>query len=198
MHPVADAERAGADQPGHRRPDRHGAGADDQLVVAQQLLPTGAGHQQLAAGHVDPLRGGVQPQHHPGGFQVRYGAVGQVAPVRHLAGDVVGDAADGEVRVAVGGHHGHLGARVHFPRPQRGADAGVAAADRNQMHDCLPFGVTGRPDPARRVRCRRWPLWPRAAGRPCRRRRPRFRPPPSRAGRRQWPPGRGGRRDTAP
>ena len=38
VHPVVGAERAGPGQPGDRRPDRDRAGADDQLVVAEQLL----------------------------------------------------------------------------------------------------------------------------------------------------------------
>ena len=53
----------------------------------------------------------------------------------HFAGDVVGDAADGEVRVGVGDHHGHLRAGVEFTGSQRGGDAGVAAADGYQVHD---------------------------------------------------------------
>ena len=62
------------------------------------------------------------------------GAVGEVAPVGDFAGDVVRDAADGEVRVGVGDHHGDLGSRVEFAGSQRGGDAGVAAADGYQVH----------------------------------------------------------------
>jgi prolipoprotein diacylglyceryl transferase len=103
----------------------------------------------LAAG------GGVQPQPHPGRFQVRAGPVGQIAPVGDLAGDVVGDAADGEVRVGIGGHHRDVHARVQFPGAQRGADTGVAATNHDQVHGKLPrVVVTGAG--ARRPR-RRWP-----------------------------------------
>ena len=115
-------------EPGDRRADRDRAGADDQLVVGDQLLgPVRAGDQELAARDVDAAGGGVQPQPHPGRLQVGDGAVGEVAPVGDLAGDVVGDAADGEVGVGVGHHHGDLGARVDLAGAQRGADAGVAA-----------------------------------------------------------------------
>jgi hypothetical protein len=50
-----------------------------------------------------------------------------------LAGDVVRDGAGGEVRVGVGVHQGHFRAGVQFAGAQRGGDAGVAAADGNQM-----------------------------------------------------------------
>jgi hypothetical protein len=102
VHPVAETESIRAGQAGDGRADRDGAGADDELVVAEQFLATrGGGDQELASGYVDPPGGGVGPQPHPGGFEVGEGAVGQVAPVGDLAGDVVGDAADGEVRVGV-------------------------------------------------------------------------------------------------
>ena len=90
--------------------------------------------------HLDDVQaagGGVQPQAHPGGFQVRGGAVGQVAPVRHFPGDVVGDAADREVRVGVRDDHADVGAGVELAGPQRGAYPGVAAADRDQVHDWI-------------------------------------------------------------
>ena len=73
----------------------------------------------------------------PGGFQVGDGAVGEVAPARDLTGDVVGDAADGEVRVGVRYHDGHLRAGIYFAGAQRCADPGVAAADRNDVHVVL-------------------------------------------------------------
>ena len=124
-----------------RRADRHRAGTDDQLVVSEQLfMPLGAGDEELAARDVDPAGGSVQPEVHPGGFQVCGGAVGEVAPVRHLPGDVVGDAADREVRVGVRDDHADLGAGVELAGPQRGADPRVAAADHDQMHGWIPSG----------------------------------------------------------
>src|SRR5262249_53550484 len=127
----------------------------DQLVVADYFFcAIGPGDGELAGGGVDAAGGGVQPQPHPGGFQVRCRAVGQVAPVRHLTGDVVGDAADGEVRVGIRGDHGDVGAWVQFPGARRGADPCVAAADHDQLHDGLPRVVaylggcgTGAPSP---------------------------------------------------
>ena len=81
------------------------------------------------------MRGGegVQAELHAGGFEVGVGAVGEVAPVGDLAGDVVGDAADGEVRVGVGDDDGDVGRGVEFAGAQGGADAGVAAADGDEV-----------------------------------------------------------------
>ena len=135
VHPIPGAEGIRAIQPTDRGPHRHRAGADDQLVVGKQLLlAIGGRDQQLAASHVDPAGGGVQPQHHPGRLQVGDRAVRQVAPVGHLTGDVVGDAADREVRETISGHHGDIRARVEFTGPQGRADARVAATNRHQMH----------------------------------------------------------------
>ena len=58
---------------------------------------------------------------------------------RTLAGDVVGDAADGEVRVGIGQHYGDLRGRVHLAGPQRRADARVTSADHDQVHGRLPL-----------------------------------------------------------
>jgi hypothetical protein len=67
---------------GDRRADRDRAGTDDQLVVGGQFLgAVSRGDEELAGGDVDPARGGVQPQVHPGGFQVGGRPVGEVAPV---------------------------------------------------------------------------------------------------------------------
>src|SRR5271165_6710738 len=122
-------------------PARSRSGADDELVVAEQFLTApGGGGDELAAGNVDAPRGGVQPQPHPGGFQVSEGPVGQVAPVGDLTGQVIGDAADGEVRIGVRDDHGDIRARVEFARPQGGADPGVAAADHDQVHGRLLSG----------------------------------------------------------
>ena len=126
-------------KPGDRRPDRDGAGADDELVVGHDVRrAVRPGQLERVAGHVDLAGGGVQAQPHPGCLQVGVGPVREVAPVGDLAGDVVGDAADGEVRVGVGHHHGDLGARVDLAGAQRGADARVAAADCHHVHDQLP------------------------------------------------------------
>ena len=67
--------------------------------------------EQLAALDVDAPGDGVKAKAHAGRFQVGDAPVGQVAPVGDLARDVVGDAADGEVRVGVGHDHGDLGGR---------------------------------------------------------------------------------------
>ena len=63
VHPVDGAEGVGAGQAGDGRADRDGAGADDELVVAEHLLlaAVGGGDQELAAGYVDPPGGGVEP-----------------------------------------------------------------------------------------------------------------------------------------
>ena len=74
-------------------------------------------------------------------------AVGQVAPVGDLAGQVVGDAADGEVRVGVFEDYGDIGGRVELAGAQGGADR-VAAADHDQVHGRLPVGLAGQRDRA--------------------------------------------------
>ena len=96
------------------RTDGDGAGADDERVVGHDVVAAvvrcGRAGGAVGCGDVDAGGGGVQPQLHAGGFQVGGGAVGEVAPVGDLAGDVVGDAADGEVRVGVGDDDGDVGA----------------------------------------------------------------------------------------
>jgi hypothetical protein len=57
----------------------------------------------------------------------------RLVQVGDFSGDVVGDAADGEVRVGVGDDHGDLGGGVELAGPQRRADAGIAAADGDDM-----------------------------------------------------------------
>ena len=63
-------------------------------------------------------------------------AVGHVGPAGDFAGDVIGDAADGEVGIGVGDHHGELGGGVEFAGTRRGADAGLANADRDDLTLC--------------------------------------------------------------
>ena len=140
VHPIGGAQGARPGQAADRGPDRDRAGTDDELVVAEHLLTApGGGEQELAAGHVDAPGRGVGPQPHSRGFQVGDGAVGEVAPVGDLTGEVVGDAADGEVRVGVLQDHGDVGGRVELAGSQGGADTGVAAADHDQVHGRLPF-----------------------------------------------------------
>jgi hypothetical protein len=142
VHAVGRAEGV---QAGDRRADGDRAGADDELVVGDGVLgPVVTGDVQQAAAGVDRAGGGVQPQPHPGCFQVTAGAVGQVAPVADFPRDVVRDAADGEVRVGVRAHHGDLGRRVDLAGPQRGADARVTASDGDDVHGiCLSLRAGG-------------------------------------------------------
>jgi len=85
------------------RADGDGSGADDELVVVDEVVAAvGVADGEALSGDVDRECPGVQAQLHAGGFEVGVGAVGEVAPVGDLAGDVVGDPADGEVRVGVG------------------------------------------------------------------------------------------------
>lgn len=117
------------------RAHRDCAGADHELVVldrARGAVPVA--DDQPLAGNVDVGGVGVQPELHPGGFEVRVRAVREVAPVRDFTRDVVRDAADGEVRVGVCDHDRHLGGGVELSGSQGRGDAGVAAADRYQVH----------------------------------------------------------------
>ena len=55
--------------------------------------------------------------------------MGKMAPVRDVSRDVVGDPADGEVRIGVGEHDVDSAVIVEFANAEGGADARVAAAD---------------------------------------------------------------------
>jgi hypothetical protein len=141
VHTVAGAKSTRPGKAADQGADRDGAGADDEFVVAQQFLrAVGGCHQELACRDVDTAGGGVQSQPHPGRFQVSDGAVSQVAPVGDLPGEVVGDAADREVRVGIRDDHADIRTRVKFAGPQGGADPGVAAADHDQVHGRLLSG----------------------------------------------------------
>jgi hypothetical protein len=76
----------------------------------------------------------VESQPQPAVFEVGDAAVREVAPVGDLAGEVVRDTADAEVRVVVGGELGDLGGGVDFAGAWAPADARVAAADDDQPH----------------------------------------------------------------
>jgi hypothetical protein len=126
-------------QPVDRRPDRDRAGADDQLVIAQLPLPAVlAGDGDLLGGGVDRASGVVKEQLEVGLLQVGGGAVGQIPPVGHVAGQVVGQPADGEVREGVSDEHGGLDRWVQLAGSQGGRDAGVAAPNHHQPHPA-PF-----------------------------------------------------------
>ena len=56
---------------------------------------------ELAIRDIDGGGECIQSQLHPGGFQVCVGAVREALPRLHIAGEVVGDAADRVVRVRV-------------------------------------------------------------------------------------------------
>ena len=83
----------------------------------------------------------VKQQLHTGRLQVIDAAMGELAPVRHLAGDVVRDAANAEVGIAVGDQDRHVSARVELAGTASRFDACVAAPDDDQPHDrLLPRG----------------------------------------------------------
>lgn len=134
MHTIFRAEGVRSSQAVDRWAGADGAGAHDQRVVGQ--FGGRAGGVEDVEGvlrDVDRRGAGVGEHAHAGGGQVVGGAVRQIGPVRHFPGDVVGDAADGEVGVGVGDDHSDLGAGVEFTDAQRGADSGVAAAAGDDM-----------------------------------------------------------------
>jgi hypothetical protein len=154
VHPVGRAEGV---QTGDRRPLWHSAGTDDQPVVADLRCRSAAvaSAGDTPAGRVDRGHRGVGDQADPCRGQLGGAAVGQAAPVGHFAGDVVRDAADGEVRISVGEHHAHLRVPGKLARPQRRADPGVAAAHNHQPHARLPTitpGTTSRTSNTARTR----------------------------------------------
>ena len=133
MHPIRRGERVEAGDAGV---GRKRTGADDELVVGDLLLgPVLAADGEPLACDVDARGEGVQPQAHPGGLQVGGGAVGEGLPGLHFAGEVVGDAADGEVRVGVGHDDGDVDRGVEFAGAQGCGDAGVTSADRYEVHE---------------------------------------------------------------
>ena len=123
----------------------------------------------------------------PGRLEIGDGPVRQVAPVGDLARDVVGNPADGEVGVGVGDDHGDLGVGVELTGSQRGADAGVASSDGDEVHEvsCRDRLVTrrvARVGPGAKDAPRRHRHWPIRGDRPERR----WRPQASEALRRWW------------
>ena len=144
VDPVGRTQGVGSVQAGDRRPDRPGAGADHQPVVRQGLVPAvGMAQPDTMLGHIDPGDRRVQAEAHAGILQLGGAAVGQVAPVGHLSGDVVRDATDGEIRVGVGHHHRHRGVGVELPGSQGGRDARVRSADGNNVHEWAHLSVAG-------------------------------------------------------
>jgi len=118
-------------QPVDRGADRDRPGGHHQPVIGQRppaAIPT-VGDGDLLAGRLDRSGGVVQPQLDTGLFQVGGGAVSQVAPVGHVAREVVGQPTDGEVGIGVGHNHGDLDSRVELAGSQRSCDAAVAAPD---------------------------------------------------------------------
>lgn len=142
VHPIFGAEGVGTGEAVDRWAGADRAGAHDQGVIGQfGGGPGGIENVQGVLGDVDFGGAGVGEYPHAGGGQVLGGAMRQVGPVRDFPGDVVRDAADGEVGVGVGDDDGHLGAGVEFTDAQGGADSGVAAADGDDMacgHDKSP------------------------------------------------------------
>ena len=135
VNPVGRTERLGAAQAFDGRASRDGPGPDDELVIGKLVLDS------CLINDVDPVARDVdlgcpcvQSDLHPGCLEVVERAVGQAAPMGHLARDVVRDAADGEVRVGVGHDDGDLGRRIEFAGPQGGADTGVTSTDGDEVH----------------------------------------------------------------
>ena len=135
-HGVQQVDAVGRPEPlqaGDGGPGRHGAGGDDEAVVADGLLaPGGVGGGDLVRGDVDAPGGGVGEEANAERFEVCPAAMGEVVPVGDVTGDVVGDAADAEVWVGIGEHDGDRDADVELPGAQRGGDAAVASSDAKQ------------------------------------------------------------------
>ena len=113
-----------------RRANGNCAGPDDQAVVVEELVLAGSiGDEHLLPFDLDAPGPGVQSQLQAGLFEVGDRAMGEAWPVGDLAGEVVGDAADREVRITVGDDDCHLAVWVELACTQGGADSGVAASD---------------------------------------------------------------------
>jgi hypothetical protein len=130
VNAVRDAKRIATAKPVDCGLDRSSAGADDQRVVFHHLFLTlRVCDEQFAAVRVDAMCGRVQMESHSGRFEGREVAMSKVAPVRDVSRDVVGDPADGEVRVGVVEHDVDVAFIVELANAEGGADARVAAAN---------------------------------------------------------------------
>ncbi len=90
-----------------RRTYRNRAGTDDQFVVAETRCDAFVvSHLDALPRDVDGRDQRVEAKVHAGRLEVGVGAVRKVSPVRDLAGDVVRDAANREVRIRIGNHDG--------------------------------------------------------------------------------------------
>jgi len=86
MDAVGNPERSCPGESFDRRPDRDGAGADHELVVANQFLAAfRVGDKQPVLLDVDPARDGVETQSHPGRLEVGDAAVRKIPRLGHLA-----------------------------------------------------------------------------------------------------------------
>ena len=145
MNTVRGTERVGAGEPLDPGSDRQSAGADHKLVVADRLLTARAGgYEELVAFGVNPLSDRVEAQPHTGRFKIAERAVRELPPVGHLAREVVGDAADREVRVGVVENDVNLARRIEFSHAQCGADPRIAPADDDDASHGSTLAVSGR------------------------------------------------------
>ena len=141
VHPVASAESIRAGQAADRRPDGHRAGAHHQLVVADSSSSPPSAEATSSLRAPGSIRRAVVSSRRLIPVACR-SAMLRWARLRQWVtspGDVVGDAADREVRVSVRDDHGDLGAGVQLAGAQRGADPGVAAPDGDEVHAALPL-----------------------------------------------------------
>lgn len=134
VHTIIGTECRWAGEAVDRRSGADRSGTHDQCVVGQ--LGGCTGRVEDVEGvliDVDRRRAGIGEYAHAGGGQIGRGAMGEVAPMGDLPGDVIGDAANGEVRIGVSDNDGDLRARVEFADTQRSADSGVTTADRDDV-----------------------------------------------------------------
>ena len=117
----------------NRRTDRFGSRRDEQLVVAELVLPAvGIRRRDRVRACVDRPGRVLQEQLDSGALELFGRSVRERAPVGNVAGEEVRQAADGEVRIAVCEEHGDVDAGIELACPKGGGDAGVAAADDHQ------------------------------------------------------------------
>jgi hypothetical protein len=115
MHAVCRAESIGTGQARDAGGGGSCSGGHDEPVVADRfLISVGLGHRDRVRIGVDAGGKGAQSQGESGCFEVGLGAVGEVVPVGHVAGEVVGDAADGVVRVVIGDDNRDVSVRVEL------------------------------------------------------------------------------------
>jgi hypothetical protein len=109
-------------------------GRQEQPVVAERAGPPIVRERQGPLGHLETGDPMVEHQSDAESLEIITATVGEVAPVRHLSGHVVGNTADAEVRVCVGDQQADLHAWIELEAAPGSLDPGIASPDDRYVH----------------------------------------------------------------